>query len=887
MGKKPTITPMMAQWSSCKEKSKGALLLFRMGDFYEAFHEDAATLAKELELTLTKRQEIPMSGIPYHTIESYLDRLVERGYRVAIAEQTEDPRQAKGLVKREVVRIISPGTLVSSSLLTEKSNNFFAVITSLKNKYGFAFIDLTTAEFKTIEFDNNHTMLNELHRLRPSEILTSKKIYDNEIDIFEELRICYKPLMSIKDNPFFDQDEALHILKNHLSVHTLDSYGLIDCHAAITASGTLIRYLTEELCLNLEHIAKIEPYSTNDCMSLDRITQRNLELTESIKDGSKSNTLLEVLDYTQTPMGGRMLKQWIKRPLISIEEIQKRQESIEALYQDSSTSFKLAESLDQIRDLERLMSRICSNYATPRDIATLGYSLEQIPYILESLKNNKEALLEEKCSELNYFSHITSLIKTSINENPPNKVSDGNIICTGYNQELDELRSIGKDSKAWLAKYQADLKESTGIKSLKIGYTRVFGYYIDVSKAQADKVPEYFQRRQTLVNNERFISPELKDYESKALTAEERISALESSLFQNIREEISQSSQEVFNLAQAIAQIDCINSLSVVAREKNYIKPKIDGSNQLKIKDGRHPVIEAALLEEGFIPNDTLLDDNNNKLLIITGPNMAGKSTYIRQVALITIMAQIGSYIPASQAHIGIVDKVFTRIGANDDLSRGQSTFMVEMTETANIINNCTDKSLVILDEIGRGTSTYDGISLAWAVAENLLTAPSRQPKTLFATHYWEITEMEKKIPGAKNYNVAIEEHQDEIIFMRKIIAGSTDRSYGIHVAKLAGIPNEILKRAEEVLHGLENDSEADPNDLPHHNDIVKIPAVEIKGKNKEIQLLLFDLDEKKDPKKNSDHILKELQKIDIVNTTPMQALQKLATLKEKVEKLL
>lgn len=803
------ISPMMTQWHTCKKQAGQALLLFRMGDFYEAFYEDAALLAKELELTLTSRQGIPMSGIPYHSVEPYIDKLVSKGYRIAIAEQVESAKEAKGLVKREIVRMVTPGTLINSSLLSERTNNFFASIGQVGTLYGLAFLDLTTAEFKVIEFDHQHELLNEIYRLRPAEFLTSQKFFDKHPDFFAEIRKNHDILINTQADWLFEHQVTYNFLIQHFQVHTLDGFGLKGMLPAIHAAGALLRYLQDEMTLPIQHITEIQPCNSSDFLSLDRMTLRHLELIDSLNEGNRKNTLLGVLDRTQTPMGARLMQQWVKQPLLSLSEIHRRQDAVQAFYDSPTYMQRIGEKLEHVRDLERLMMRICSGFASPRDLVALRFSMEPLPEIKTLLMNlaDQAAIIAQEAHKIDFVPEMTRLIASALVEDPPIKITEGKIFRDGYHPELDELREISRDSKSWIARYQNQLREETGIKTLKVGFNRMFGYYIEVSKGQADKMPDTFQRRQTLVNGERFISPELKSYEAKVLNAEERIGAIENELFQSLRQEVAKFAKNVLTTSQALAKIDCLRALAEVARLHHYSRPLVDDSSVLTISEGRHPIIEIAHAGEKFISNDTLLDGERNQLLLITGPNMAGKSTYIRQVALITIMAQIGSFIPAKSGHIGLIDKVFTRIGASDDLSRGQSTFMVEMTETANILHNATSRSLVILDEIGRGTSTYDGISIAWSVAEYLLTAEGKKAKTLFATHYWELTKLEDKIPGAVNYNVAVQENAEEIIFLRKIIKGGTDKSYGIHVGRLAGLPQEVIARAKEILVHLEENS--------------------------------------------------------------------------------
>lgn len=802
-------SPMMVQWHACKKMAQNALLFFRLGDFYEAFYEDAVTIAKELDLTLTKRQEIPMCGVPAHTSETYIDRLVARGHRIAVAEQMEDPRKTKGIVKREVVRVVTPGTVINSGLLSDNSNNYIASLTRVGGLFGLALLDLTTADFRVIEFESELELLSEIYRFRPSECVVSHKFREKQVSLFTELRNSYEYSLSTVDEWRYDHQIAHDALINHFKVITLDGFGLKGMVAAINAAGALINYIQEHLNLPVDHIRELQTYSTAQFLSLDRITQRNLELTESLHDGSRRSTLLSVLDHTKTPMGGRLLRLWIKQPLLDTSTIRQRQEVLEIFLTRNELLNRLSELLEQVRDLERLTMRISSGYASPRDLVALKTSLEPIPTIKSLLHPlvPSSPLLQQEEAKLEPLPEVVQLIGQALVDDPPVRLSDGGLFRDGFHKELDELREISRDSKTWLARYQHQLREATGIKTVKVGYNKMFGYYIEVSRGQSDRMPDNFERRQTLVNAERFITPELKEYENKVLNAEERISGLEAELFAQLRQEISKYSDRIQRMAQALAKIDTLQSLAQAARINDYVRPIVDESHVLQIVAGRHPVIESLHTAEKFVPNDTLLDDESSRLLLITGPNMAGKSTYIRQVALIVIMAQMGSYVPAKSAQIGLIDKVFTRIGASDDLSRGQSTFMVEMTETANILNNATNRSLVILDEIGRGTSTYDGISIAWSVAEYLLTAEGKAAKTLFATHYWELTKLEEKVPGAVNYNVAVHESEDHIVFLRKIVRGGTDKSYGIHVGRLAGLPSPVIARAKEILVHLEENA--------------------------------------------------------------------------------
>ncbi len=802
-------SPMMAQWQDCKKMAENAVLFFRMGDFYEAFYEDAELISRELDLTLTKRADVPMSGVPHHTSEAYIDKLVSKGFRVAVAEQIEDPKQAKGLVKRQVMRIVTPGTVINSSLLSDKANNYIASLSRIGSTYGLAVLDLTTSEFRVMEFENEQDLLNEIYRFHPAEFIVSKKFKEKQAPLFDELRKSYDFLLNEWDDWQFEHQVAYDTLINHFKVLTLDGFGLKGMVGAINAAGALLNYLRDNLNLPIDHLREIQTYTTAHYMSLDRMTQRNLELAESLIDGSRKNTLLSVLDKTHTPMGARLMRQWIKQPMLSASEINVRQDAVEAFFINGSVLEQLGKLLNSVRDIERLIMKISTGYANPRDLTALRFSLEPLPMIKEILRplTEQSSLILNEVDALMPLPELTQLIANALIDEPPARINEGGIFREGYHQELDELREISRDGKAWLARYQSQLREQTGIKTIRVGYNKTFGYYIEVSRGQTDRMPETFERRQTLVNAERYISPELKTYEYKVLNAEERIAGIEQELFSALRQAVAKYAPQVHRIAQALARIDSIQSLACAAKTNSYVRPVVDESAVLQIIDGRHPVIEMAASENKFVPNDTLLDDENCRLMLITGPNMAGKSTYIRQVALIVIMAQIGAFIPAKSAHIGIIDKVFTRIGASDDLARGQSTFMVEMTEAANILRNATSRSLVILDEIGRGTSTYDGISIAWAIAEYLLTNENKMAKTLFATHYWELTKLEEKVPGAINYNVAVHENDEHIVFLRKIVRGGTDKSYGIHVGRLAGLPSAVIGRAKEILVHLEENA--------------------------------------------------------------------------------
>ncbi|MBS0630264.1 MAG: DNA mismatch repair protein MutS [Verrucomicrobia bacterium] len=776
-------TPMMAQWFACKEAAPEAILFFRLGDFYEAFYEDAEIISKELDLTLTKRQEIPMAGVPHHICDSYIDRLVAKGYRVAIAEQMENPKETKGIVKREIVRIVTPGTVINSTLLQDKEPSYLASIVQLNKSLGLSFLDITTADFVVIEFEKREALLDELSRVCPKELILPKK-WKEDKEFLREVKAQFHPSIHYLESYHFNHESSLEFLKKHFKVHSLDSFGLNGFVSGITAAGALLTYVNEELSLPIEHIVNLRTHFNSAYLLIDKNTQRNLELSQ----------LLHLLDETKTPMGGRLFRNWLLRPLLSVEKIKERQNRIGQFTKDLSKLLELRRYLSEVRDLERLMMRIETGFASPRDLAGLRFSLEQIPLIAPLVNDT-----------LPKTSAIVEKIGSALVDNPPLRLSDGGLFKKGYNSDLDELQSTKNESEMWMAAYQTRLRESSGIKTLKVGFTRAFGYYIEVSRGQTDKAPPSFHRRQTLVNADRFTTEELKQFEYKILSADEKIGAIEAHLFNELRTEIATHAPLVRETAQIIAHIDCLAALAKVALEREYICPDVSDSPLFDIEEGRHPVIEASL-ENQFIPNDTFFDGTTKQLALITGPNMAGKSTYIRQAALLTIMAQMGSFIPAKRAHIGVCDKVFSRIGASDDLARGQSTFMVEMTETANILHNATDRSLVILDEIGRGTSTYDGISIAWAVADYLLSTAGKKAKTLFATHYFEMTELAEKYPSAFNLNVDVEETGEGIVFLRKIEPGVADKSYGIHVARLAGLPPSALRQAEKKLHELEKE---------------------------------------------------------------------------------
>lgn len=843
----------MAQWEACKLQAKEALLFFRLGDFYEAFHDDAKLLSKELGLTLTSRQNIPMCGIPFHTSELYIDKLIAKGYKIAVAEQMEDPKNTKGLLKREISKIVTPGTIVSSQLLSDKRNNFFASVVQVGSLFGLSFIDLTTGEFRALELEFEQELLDEIFRLKPAEFLVNKRFTEAHPYFFTELSHALTFTLTTQEN--VDPRISQQTLAAHFEVHNLDGFGLRGQTAAINAGGALLLYLKEELNLDLEHIVSLQTEPLSQYMGIDRATLRHLELTESMADSGSKATLLELLDQTSTPMGGRLLRHWITHPLLSCSEIEKRQDALAAFIAAPEIRKKTMERLEQVRDLDRLTIKVASRVANPRDLYTLGISLSHLPFLKETLSPLSSIEIESNLSDFFDAEPLFNKILACMNENPPLRIGEGDIFRSGCHAELDRLRDLSKESMSWMARYQNTLREETGIKTLKVGYTRAFGYYIEVSRSyadKADKIPSSFQRRQTLTNGDRFVTEELKQFEHQVLTAEERSKAIEAELFESLRQETALKAKEIHKTAKALARLDALLSLAAAAVQYRFVRPTVDDSPLFEIHEGRHPIVEKCIGSPSFIANDTHLS-SDRQMMLITGPNMAGKSTYIRQVALIAILAQMGSYVPALSAHVGLIDKVFSRIGASDDLAKGQSTFMVEMSETANILNNATSRSLVLLDEIGRGTSTYDGISIAWAVAEFLLTTVKRQAKTLFATHYWELTRLEEDYPHAMNFQTAVQEISGGIVFLRKIIPGGTDKSYGIHVAKLAGLPLKAIRRAEEMLLQLETKSKNKKTPRDEQLSLFAPPAA--------IECPLMD----------------ELKSIDINQLTPLQALQKLS----------
>jgi DNA mismatch repair protein MutS len=862
------ITPMMRQYRRMKQIHPEALLLFRVGDFYEMFFDDARTASKVLSLTLTSRDKgenaVPMAGVPHHAVDTYVKRLVEAGYKVAICDQVEDPALAKGLVKRDVTRLVTPGTLTEDSLLGSKDHNFLAGVFPLADAVGLAWVDMSTGCFSA-EDVMPAQLADELARLAPSECLLPEEGVAEET--LALVRPAIRGMITLRPAWAFGRDTAMRALLEHFRVKTLDGFGCGDLGPSASAAGAIIQYLQETQKINLSHIRTLTPFGRRSRLLIDRATQTSLELTRTARDGSLRGSLLWVLDRTRTPMGGRLLKEWLLCPQMDVPSIRERQDHIQDFVKDHALRQEIRGALDGIYDIERLSTRISCGRGNARDLVSLKQSLSALPMLKERLARTQRPSLTALSERMDLVEEARVLIATAIAPDPPVALGDGGIIRDGYSPDLDELRAIKRTGRDWIASFQAREAERTGIASLKVGYNKVFGYYIEVTNTHQEKVPPEYVRKQTLKNAERYITPQLKEYETRVLTADDRAKELEYTLFLEIREKVAVYTDRLQRLATAIADTDVLTCLADVAVERNYVRPEVDDSLQLEIVNGRHPVLECAL-EEEFVPNDIHMDSKSGFILILTGPNMAGKSTYIRQVALIVIMAQMGSYVPATQARIGVADRVFTRVGASDELAQGMSTFMLEMTETANILNNASERSLLILDEVGRGTSTFDGVSIAWATAEYI--REHVKARTLFATHYHELTELGRMYPGIRNYNVAVKEWGGEIIFLRKIAEGATDKSYGIHVARLAGLPREVIERAKLILQNLEAQT-LDAEDKPRF--AKNVP----KGRKQvQIQLNMFALDDK---------VGDELRRLKIEKLTPIQALAKLEELKRLAER--
>ena len=878
-----TLTPMMQQYMETKKQYQDCILFYRLGDFYEMFFEDAITVSRELEIVLTGKncglqERAPMCGVPYHAVEGYLNRLVAKGYKVAICEQVEDPKQAKGIVKREVVRIVTPGTNLNVQALDETKNNYIMCIVYIADRYGLSVADVSTGDYFVTELDSGKKLLDEIAKFAPSEIICNEPFYMSGMDL-DDLKNRLGIAIYSLDAWYFDDAMCEKVLKEHFKVSTLEGLGLGDYNCGVIAAGALMQYLYETQKTSLDHLTHITGYATGKYMLLDSSTRRNLELCETLREKQKRGSLLWVLDKTKTAMGARTLRSYVEQPLIDQEEIIRRLDAVAELKDHAIAREEIREYLSPVYDLERLVSRITYKSANPRDLTAFKSSLQMLPhikYILEEMQTN---LLKELHEELDPLQDLYTLIEDSIVEEPPLAMKEGGIIRDGYNEEVDRLRSAKTEGKTWLAELEAEEREKTGIKNLKIKYNKVFGYYLEVTNSYKELVPDYYTRKQTLANAERYIIPRLKELEDTILGAEDKLYALEYELYCQVRDTVGAEVLRIQKTAKSIAKLDVFASLAIVAEQSNYIRPKINEKGVIQIKNGRHPVVEKMIPNDMFIANDTLLDDKKNRVSIITGPNMAGKSTYMRQTALIVLLAQIGSFVPAESANIGIVDRIFTRVGASDDLASGQSTFMVEMTEVANILRNATDRSLLILDEIGRGTSTFDGLSIAWAVVEHISNKKLLGAKTLFATHYHELTELEGKIDSVNNYCIAVKEKGDDIVFLRKIVKGGADKSYGIQVAKLAGVPESVINRAKEIVGELSDaDITTRVRDLTVQNQESKR-----KGKTKKYddvdlaQISLFDT-------VKDDDVLKELEELEVSNMTPMDALNTIYRLQNKLK---
>ena len=877
------MSPMMVHYLETKKQYPDCILFYRLGDFYEMFFEDALTVSKELEITLTGKEcgleeRAPMCGIPYHALENYLYRLVQKGYKVAIAEQMEDPKLAKGLVKREVIRVVTPGTITSAQALDETKNNYLMGIVYIDERFGIAVSDISTGDFLVTEVETERELADEINKFSPSEIICNDAFFVSGVDT-EEVKNRYQTVIAALDSHFFSDEGCRRILKEHFKVGSLDGLGLQDYDTGVIAAGAVMEYMYETQKSTLSHITTIVPYSTGQFMIIDTSTRRNLELLETMREKQKRGTLLWVLDKTKTAMGARLLRTYIEQPLIHKDDIIARQNAIEELNMNYISREEICEYLNPIYDLERLIGRISYKTANPRDLISFRNSLEMLPYIKDLMGEFTTPLLKELWEELDALEDVHDLVSRAIVEDPPISLRDGGIIKDGYHEETDKLRHAKTEGKTWLAELESRERDKTGIKNLKVKYNKVFGYYFEVTNSFKGMVPDFFVCKQTLANAKPYTTDELKELEDMILGAEDKLYTLEYGLFCEVRDAIAAEVLRIQQTARAIAGIDVMTSLSVVATKNNYVKPRINEKGVIDIKNGRHPVVEKMMRDDLFVANDTYLDNTKNRLSIITGPNMAGKSTYMRQTALIVLMAQLGSFVPADDANIGICDRIFTRVGASDDLASGQSTFMVEMTEVANILRNATKNSLIVLDEIGRGTSTFDGLSIAWAVVEHISNPKLLGAKTLFATHYHELTELEGTINGVNNYCIAVKEQGDDIVFLRKIVKGGADKSYGVQVAKLAGVPDSVIVRAKELLVELSDaDITARAKEIAEagagaskHASIPRPDEVDLQ------QMSLFDT-------VKDDDIVRELGELELGNMTPIDALNTLYRLQTKLK---
>jgi DNA mismatch repair protein MutS len=855
---------MMEQYFRIKESCRDCLLLFRLGDFYEMFGEDAVTGSKELGITLTsrdkgKKERVPLCGVPWHSLDTYLSKLIAKGYKVAICEQMEDPRTAKGLVDRAVVRIVTPGTVLESSGLDDRANSYLMAVSGGEGSYGVSFVDVSTGEFVTTQFEGEDAadkVLAEFAQRTPREVLHPTGAPEKELA--DEFVLAGAAMTELEDMAFV-REASESLLKRHFGLKSLDGLGLADKPLAVASAGAVLRYLEVTQKRDLTFVSPPKVFSASDKLVLDQTTLRNLELVRNVKDGGKENTLMAVLDRTSTSMGSRLLRKWLLEPLMDVGAVNERLDAVEELVSNTPLRQELAGHLDGVRDLERMIGKVAYGSANPRDMVAIRSSLEVVPDIRELYAGVRSGLLRSTVSRMGGVDHLAKLIARSLVDDPPAVAKDGGVMRDGYDPQLDALRTAAREGKEWIARLEEKERKRTGIKSLKLGYNNVFGYYIEVSKSNIRHVPPDYERKQTLTGGERFVTPELKEKERAILSAQERSSLLEHEAFVKIREEVAREGEKVREVARAVATLDVLNALAESAVVSKYVRPVLTDGDGIRIKDGRHPVVEKAL-SGAFVPNDALMDTSENRLIILTGPNMAGKSTYLRQVALIVLMAQAGSFVPAKEAEIGLVDRIFTRVGAFDDLARGQSTFMVEMTELANILNCATGRSLILLDEVGRGTSTFDGLAIAWAVSEYLYDRGKVGAKTLFATHYHHLTELADSLGGVRNYCMAVREEGSEVVFLRKVVQGRANKSYGIQVARFAGVPEDVISRAEKVLSRIEEEN------------VLEVKA----GRKVQRQVLLEPPEERSD-------IVEELRKLDLKKLTPMEAYVKLNEIKKKL----
>ena len=863
-------TPARRQYLRIKRQHEDEILLFRMGDFYETFDGDARTVARELEIALTSRemgkgQRVPLAGIPYHALETYLVRLIKKGYKVAICEQTSDPATSRGLVDREVVRVVTPGTIIEDGILDRNVNNYLAAVALEGDEAGLAYVDITTSEFATTQLPASQ-LSSELGRLAPSEVLAPEG--------HDDLRVDQGTTVTTLGPETFGLDWATEVLLGHFGVASLEPYGCDRLPLAVRAAGAIAEFLRSHQKSALAQLTSLYTYSTESYMVLDPQTRRNLELFEGGRWGDASTSLLSVLDRTKTSMGGRLLRRWLGQPLLDLGSLARRQEAVAWFHRSTLRRGRIVSLLESVSDVERLVNRVRGQTAGPRDLVALGKSLKVSPEVKTILREDDDvAQVEWLAEDIGDNGDVVGLIARAINDDPTTTFADGGVIKEGFSPDLDGLRSSSREAQEYIAGLEMKERQRTGIKSLKVGYNKVFGYYIEVSKSNLERVPEEYIRRQTLVGGERFITPEMKEYESRVLSAQERVAELESSLFRSVCQQVGEAARSILATARAIAQADVLCSFAEMAARNGYVRPELRDDGVLEIREGRHPVVERSLPAGSFVPNDTRMSNADEVLIVLTGPNMSGKSTFIRQVALATLMAQVGSFVPAESASIGLVDRIFTRVGLQDDLAVGQSTFMVEMVETAAILNHATSRSLVILDEIGRGTSTYDGLAIARAVAEYIHSHPRLGCKTLFATHYHELTELADMLPRARNYNVAVSEEQGKLVFLRRIVPGGADRSYGVHVARLAGLPGAVVNRAWEVLKDLEDGASAHGRSEGGSN---RGRAGSRGGAASPQQLPLIGA---------TSPAFDSLLELDIASMTPLEAINKLYELQEQAKK--